>query len=208
MKKCTAMITKRKETGGEIQREGVKGRRKGTDIGTNRKRRKRTENGATKATMTKGEKSETRKEGGRLGTESTQLRGKEGDRRTEEKVTKIGQRGMKERRENGIEKGSGIKMNMKTRGSTKKDERGMKRDSVRKRERREVRIQELMCLACNEPKITVFQIGCMFIFFRSQRRSQTTQRGEREETQRKRISRKHLQKHQSSLSISEFRYII
>lgn len=112
------MITKRKETGGEIQREGVKGRRKGT------------ENGATKVTMAKGEKSETRKEGGRHGTESTQLRGKKGDRRKEEKETKIGQRGMKERRENGIEKGSDTKMNMKTRGTTKKDERDTKTDNI------------------------------------------------------------------------------
>lgn len=90
MERGTMMITKRTETGGEIERKSMKGRGTRKDTEIKGKRGKGTERDAARRTGTKGGKRETRKEGEKNGTESAGPRGREGDTRRVEKEREIG----------------------------------------------------------------------------------------------------------------------
>lgn len=96
------------------------------------KRRKGIEKEAMRRARTKGGKRETRRDGEKNETESTGLRGRgrDGDTRKVELEKEIEWKSRKERREIGIERGSDPKMNMNSRGMTKKDERGVQTVSV------------------------------------------------------------------------------
>lgn len=111
---------------------GKKGsmKRRGTRNDIEIKRGKGIEKEAMRRARTRGGKRETRRGGEKNGTESTGLRGRDGDTRKVEMEKEIEWKSLKERREIGIERESDPKMNIKSRGMTKKDERDMETESI------------------------------------------------------------------------------